>query len=164
MLARAVSTVLWVSFHIAVRVFGEVQAAQGAAVEAVGLGVEALGLARSVLPGNAQRPGLDLALQMLFVSQPPREWPSRRRASIHADVARHLFVLVSCSSKPEDEFSQCLVLPEKNSKMWSDPGPGSWSLRSESKAVGEAQLQQTQQTRGQESPRHQRTHMLPGVR
>src|SRR5215472_3546298 len=164
MLARAVSTVLWVSFHIAVRVFGKFQAAQVAAVEAVCLGVEALGLARSVLPGDARRRGLALARQRLLVCQPPREWPSRRRASIHADVARHLFALVSCSGNPEGEFSPCLVLPEKNRKMWSDPAPGSWSLRSESKAVGEAQFQQPQQTTGQEHPRHQQTHMLPGVR
>ena len=85
-------------------------------VEAENLAAEAPCLVRLALLRNARRRGLVLASQMRFGFLLEKEWPYRRRASIHADAANHVLALASCSRNRDCEFFLFLCPQEQSTK------------------------------------------------
>ena len=85
-------------------------------VEAENLAAEAPCLVRLALLRNARRreAALPPPIWVAFLSE--REWPDRRRASIHADAANHVLALASCSRNRDCEFFLFLCPQEQSTK------------------------------------------------
>jgi len=85
-------------------------------VEAENLAAEAPCLVRLALLRNARRreAALSPPIWVAFLSE--REWPDRRRASIHADAANHVLALASCSRNRDCEFFLFLCPQEQSTK------------------------------------------------
>src|SRR6267143_2274856 len=73
-------------------------------VEAETLAAEVLCLVRLALLRNARRHEFVPTPQLWPAFLAGREWPDRRRASIHADAANHVPALASCSQSLDRKF------------------------------------------------------------
>ncbi len=73
-------------------------------VEAETLAAEVLCLVRLALLRNARRHEFVPTPQLWPAFLSGREWPDRRRASIHADAANHVPALASCSQSLDRKF------------------------------------------------------------
>src|SRR5690242_8864746 len=100
---------------------------------------------------------------MRFVFLSKREWPDRRRASIHADAANDVLALASCSRNRDREFFLFRCPQEQSTKTSLDLPLGPRFLRIESTAVAKVPLPRPREKPGRVNPKHLRTHRLPVV-
>ncbi len=116
-LVRAVATASRFCHRFALEAVDRIREAKAKIAVAESLAAEAPCLVRLALPRNARVRGFAPTLQMRFVFLSKREWPDRRRASIHADAANHVLTLASWLANRDREFSLSLCQQEKSTRM-----------------------------------------------